>query len=330
MEKYKEDIAATRIGCLGSSDGRMLSQIATLGCVPKSAYKRLAVVKGLIPQTEIPKTDAIKAGDDLEMIIYNYLKSTDSRYESNPLWISDKYSKKNVKLISHPDLVLVDEKEKVINIYEVKTTKYNVEATRQTYKPQLYIHYIIGKEKAVQRGREWSIRLFLVHYSTEGLDLSNGVPFDISRLTIKRVKFSSSFFDVDKAMTIVDSFLDTFTEYYDGDEIDSVYLPEKVKQEFNTITNVLAEIKEREAKVEEFKKMLCDFMQEKGVKSIKNDAWAITLVQPSESVSVDYKAIFANEIEAKKPRVANKLKKQYQKTTQKRAYVTIKIKDNNE
>ena len=70
-------------------------------------------------------------------------------------------------------------------------------------------------------------------------------------------------------------------------------------------------------------------MQEKGVKSIKNDAWAITLVQASESVSVDYKAIFANEIEAKRPRVANKLKKQYQKTTKKRAYVTIKIKDNN-
>ena len=67
----------------------------------------------------------------------------------------------------------------------------------------------------------------------------------------------------------------------------------------------------------------------KGIKGIKTDAWAITLVNESESVSVDYKAIFANEIEAKKPRIANKLKKQYKKVTKKKAYCMIKVRDNN-
>ena len=42
MENYKEEIANTRKGCLGSSDGKTLAQIATLGIVPKSAYKRMA------------------------------------------------------------------------------------------------------------------------------------------------------------------------------------------------------------------------------------------------------------------------------------------------
>jgi hypothetical protein len=70
-------------------------------------------------------------------------------------------------------------------------------------------------------------------------------------------------------------------------------------------------------------------MQEKGMKAIKTDAWAITLVNESESVSVDYKAIFANEIEAKKPRIANKLKKQYRKVSQKNAYIKISIRENN-
>jgi hypothetical protein len=70
-------------------------------------------------------------------------------------------------------------------------------------------------------------------------------------------------------------------------------------------------------------------MQEKGIKGIKTDAWAITLVNESESVSVDYKAIFANEIEAKKPRVANKLRKQYKKVTKRKSYITIKVRDKN-
>ena len=106
-------------------------------------------------------------------------------------------------------------------------------------------------------------------------------------------------------------------------------MPEKVKTEFDQVTTFLTEIKEREKKVEDFKKKLCSFMQEKGIKGIKTDAWAITLVNESESVSVDYKAIFANEIEAKKPRIANKLKKQYKKVTKKKAYCMIKVRDNN-
>jgi hypothetical protein len=140
-------------------------------------------------------------------------------------------------------------------------------------------------------------------------------------------KLSKSY-HLSEAMDIIDNFLETFTEFYE-DEVDGNLLPEKVKTEFDQITTFLTEIKEREKKVEDFKKKLCSFMQEKGVKAIKTDAWAITLVNESESVSVDYKAIFANEIEAKKPRIANKLKKQYKKVTKKKAYVMIKTKDNN-
>ena len=120
VKDYKNEIAATRVGCIGSSDGKMLSQIAALGTIPKSAYKRLAVVKGLIPQVEIPKNSAIQAGDDLEMIVYSHLKAQDPRYESNPLWVSEKYSTKNCKLISHPDLVLQDDASKVLNVYDYK------------------------------------------------------------------------------------------------------------------------------------------------------------------------------------------------------------------
>ena len=323
---YKEEIAKTRLGCLGSSDARMLAQIASLGMIPNSAFKRLAVCKGLIPQVEIPKNDAIQAGDDIEMMVYEHLKSQDKRYESNPLWESERYSRKNVRLISHPDIVLKDDEKKTLYIYEVKATRFSVEETRATYKGQLFVHFLLGKEKAKSLGKDWKVKVFLVHYSTDGLDLSGGVVFDPSRLTVKPVGFNAPMFDIAKAMDIVDVFLEDFTEYYDGDEISSEYLPEKVKQEFNTITNVLKEIKEREVKVDEFKQRLCQFMQEKGIKSVKNDAWNITLVNATESVSFDTKAFISDMIK-KHPRKAKKLLKTFEKRTKRNAYVTIKLKD---
>lgn len=322
---YKNEIQQTRKGCLGSSDGKTLLQIASLGEVPKSAYKRMAVVNGLIPQVEIPRNDAIQAGDDLEMIVFNHLKSQDECYESNPLWISKRYSKKNVKLISHPDLVLVDEENKVINVYEVKTTKFDVETTRQTYKAQLFIHNVIAKEKAIERGRDWNVRLFLVHYNTNGLDLSQGIDFDTERLTIRRVKFSTPFFDIDKAMTIVDGFLETFTEYYEGDEIDANLLPTQIKAQFDCVASMLSEIKEREKKVDDFKKRLYDFMLEKNIKSIKNEAFSITRVDATTSKTFDAKR-YVEDLKKEHPRKAMKIISQYTKESKKNGYVTIKVK----
>ena len=325
MEDYKNEIQKTRVGCLGSSDARILAQIASLESVPKSAYKRLAVVKGLIPHTEIPKTAAIKAGDDMEMLIYNHMKAQDPRYESNPLWVSKKYSKSNVKLISHPDLVLIDGGTKTINVYEVKTTKYNVDATRKTYIDQLYVHNVIGKEKAAEFGSDWNVRVFLVHYDTDGLDLTQGVEFDETRLSVNRIRFSSACFDVDKAMTIVNDFLETFTEYYDGEEIDANLLPSTVKTQFDDVAAMLVEIKERETKVEEFKKRLYDFMVEKNIKSIKNEVFTISAVAPTVSKSFDAKR-YVEDLTKKYPRKSKKIIAEYTKETKRKGYAVIKIK----
>lgn len=330
MENYKEDIRNTRCGALGSSDGKLILQVAESGVIPKSAYKRLAVCKGLIEQEGIPYTAAVRAGDELEMLVFEHLKANDDRYQSNPCWVSKKYSRKNVNLLTHPDIVLQDDENKILNVYEVKCTKFTFEQTRDTYKAQLIIHWVIANEIAKELGG-YKVRLSLVHYSTEGMNLENGFEFDPSRLTAKTLrsmeKLSKSY-RIGEAMDIIDNFLETFDSYYE-EEVDGNLLPEKVKNEFDQVTTFLTEIKEREKKVEDFKKKLCSFMQEKGVKAIKTDAWAITLVNESESVSVDYKAIFTNEIEAKKPRIANKLKKQYKKVTKKKAYVMIRTQDDN-
>ena len=160
---YKNEIRSSRCGALGSSDGKLILQVAESGVIPKSAYKRLAVCKGLIEQEDIPYTAAVRAGDELEMRVFEHLKANDDRYQSNPCWVSKKYSRKNVKLLTHPDIVLQDDENKVLNVYEVKCTKFTFEQTRDTYKAQLVIDWVIANEIAKELGG-YKVRLSLVHY----------------------------------------------------------------------------------------------------------------------------------------------------------------------
>ena len=131
--------------------------------------------------------------------------------------------------------------------------------------------------------------------------------------------------DYGEAMDIVNDFLESFDSYYEGDEIESEYLPEKVKQDFDTITTILAEIKEREAKVEEFKTRLYEFMLSHDIKSIKNEAWGITRVDASESHTFDYKR-FLDEYAAKHPRAYKKLVSGFEKVVKRKGSVQIRIK----
>ena len=326
---YKQDIVQTRVGHLGGSDAKMIQSVAEAGKIPQSAMKRLAVCKGLAEQPQFTNP-AIEFGNYVESMVFESLHSQDERWQSNPCLVSGKYSRKNVEVIDHVDFLLVDDKNRMITIAECKATHSTFEQTRDEYKWQLAHHWILGQEVAKTRGN-YKVRLLLCHYYTDGIDLTQPFEFDPSRLTVKQLRNMeklSKAYHIAEAMDIIDNFLETFTEYYE-DEVDGNLLPEKVKTEFDQVTTFLTEIKEREKKVEDFKKKLTEFMVSKGIKGIKTDAWSITLVNESESVSVDYKAIFANEIEAKKPRIANKLKKQYKKVAKKKAYIMIKVQDNN-
>lgn len=327
QQDYKNEIRSSRCGALGSSDGKLILQVAESGVIPKSAYKRLAVCKGLVEQEDIPYTAAVRAGDELEMRVFEHLKANDDRYQSNPCWVSKKYSRKNVKLLTHPDIVLQDDENKVLNVYEVKCTKFTFEQTRDTYKAQLIIHWVIANEIAKELGG-YKVKLSLVHYSTEGMNLEEGFEFDPSRLTVKQlrnIEKEANTYRLSDAMDIVNDFLENFNEYYEGDEIESEYLPEKVKQEFDTITTILTEIKEREAKVEEFKARLYDFMLSHDIKSIKNENWGITRVDATESRQFDSKA-FLSDYATKHPRAYKKLVSGFEKVVKRKGSVQIRIK----
>jgi hypothetical protein len=323
---YKQDIIQTRTGNVGSSDARMLQQIAELGQVPKSAYKRMAVIKGLAENQDVT-TPAMRFGDYIENQVFANLKASDERWQSNPCIKSTKYSRPNIGCLTHVDFMLQDDKNKVLTIGECKATKLSFEQARNEYICQIRHHYLLAQEYARSLGY-YDVKILLCVYDANGVDYDEH-EFNPSRLTVKQLRNmekESCRYKLADAMDIVSSFLESFDSYYEGDEIDSVYLPEKVKHEFDAITNVLEEIKERKTKVEEFKARLFDFMSSHDIKSVKNDAWSITRVDPTESRQFDSKAFLA-DYATKHPRAYKKLVSGFEKVVERKGSVQIRLKD---
>ena len=327
MNEAKQEIIATRTGCLGGSDARLIQSIAEAGKIPQSAMKRLAICKGLAEQPQF-SNPAIEFGNYIESMVFESLHSQDARWQSNPYLVSGKYSRKNVDVIDHIDLYLQDDDKKVLTIGEVKATKGTYAQTYDEYRWQLMHHYLLGCERAKELGG-YKVKVMLCHYLTDGIDLTQPFEFDPSRLTVKTLrnmeKLSKSY-RIAEAMDLIDKFLEDFSEYYDGDEIPYELLPANVQGQFDDITTLLTEIKEREDKVAAFKDKLYSFLAEKNIKSIRNDAWSITRVDPTESKQFDSKR-YLEDFAAKHPRQFKKMRSEYEKTVRKKGFITIKIKE---
>ena len=330
MENYKDDIIATRTGCLGGSDAKLIQGIAIANKIPQSAMKRLAVCKGLAEQPQFTNP-AIEFGNYVESMVFESLHSQDERWQSNPCLVSGKYSRKNVDVIDHVDFFLQDDEKKVLVLGECKGTRLTYEQTYDEYKWQLLHHYLLGCERAKELGG-YKVKVMLCHYLTDGIDLTQPFEFDPSRLTVKTLrnmeKLSKSY-HLAEAMDIIDTFLENFNEYYEQEEVDANLLPANVQTQFSEVAQFLREIKEREEKVDAFKAKLYDFLLERGIKKVSCDNFSFTVVAPTQQISVDYKSLFSQEIEAKKPRVAKQLKEKYKKITNKKGYVVIKTGNNN-
>lgn len=322
---HKADVISTRVGCLGGSDAKMLAQIDSLGYVPTSAYKRLAVCKGLVVHESMTNR-AMEYGDFIEQKVFELIsKGDEEHYQSNPCWVSEKYSRNNVKCIDHVDVTCTDEESQTIYIWEVKASRYATNVVRQEYKAQLYHHTLFGREKCAALGRKWRCRVFLAHYNTDGVDLEQDFTFDKSRLKIQEVKFNNRLFDMEKAMDLVDKFLDDFDFYSESEIISAQYLPEKIQAQFSSIADVMREIKEKEERINDFKRKLYEFMLEKGIKSVSGEDYTFSVVMPSQTTSFDARAYLA-EMDEKHPRVAKKIREQFKKTTNKNGYLAIKVK----
>lgn len=316
---YKNDIINSRIGSLGSSDGKVLAAIAKNGCVQRGQVERLAIAKGLYERPNITNI-AMQYGDFIENMIYDSLVQVDERWESNKCFRSQKYGREGLGLLVHIDFSLFDEsRDKPLLLWvECKATTTDIEQTYKDYKEQLYIEYMLGKELAEQLGADF--KLELCHYDASVMfedESQLQFAFDPDKISRKKVVFKKPVFDISFGMDIASKYVSEMTEYK-REEIDWDYLPAEVQEQMKQVNNILVSIKEKQDSIEEFKSRFYDFLCKNEIKSVKTPYFTISRVD--ESVSIQFDKV---RFTAEHPELAAK----YQRAVKKKGYVLIKTKE---
>lgn len=316
---YKNDIINSRIGSLGSSDGKVLAAIAKNGCVQRGQVERLAIAKGLYERPNITNI-AMQYGDFIENMIYDSLVQVDERWESNKCFRSQKYGREGLGLLVHIDFSLFDDsRDKPLLLWvECKATTTDIEQTYKDYKEQLYIEYVLGKELAEQLGADF--KLELCHYDASVMfedESQLQFAFDPDKISRKKVIFKKPVFDIASGMDIAAKYMSEMTEYK-REEIDWDYLPAEVQEQMKQVNNILVSIKEKQDSIEEFKSRFYDFLCKNEIKSVKTPYFTISRVD--ESVSIQFDKV---RFTAEHPELAAK----YQRAVKKKGYVLIKTKE---
>jgi hypothetical protein len=316
---YKNDIINSRIGSLGSSDGKVLAAIAKNGCVQRGQVERLAIAKGLYERPNITNL-AMQYGDFIENMIYDSLVQVDERWESNKCFRSQKYGREGLGLLVHIDFSLFDDsRDKPLLLWvECKATTTDIEQTYKDYKEQLYVEYVLGKELAEQLGADF--KLELCHYDASVMfedEFQLQFAFDPDKISRKKVIFKKPVFDISSGMDIAAQYVSEMTEYK-REEIDWDYLPAEVQEQMKQVNNILVSIKEKQDSIEEFKSRFYDFLCKNEIKSVKTPYFTISRVD--ESVSIQFDKV---RFTAEHPELAAK----YQRAVKKKGYVLIKTKE---
>lgn len=316
---YKNDIINSRIGSLGSSDGKVLAAIAKNGCVQRAQVERLAIAKGLYERPNITNL-AMQYGDFIENMIYDSLVQVDERWESNKCFRSQKYGREGLGLLVHIDFSLFDEsRDKPLLLWvECKATTTDIEQTYKDYKEQLYVEYVLGKELAEQLGADF--KLELCHYDASVMfedEFQLQFAFDPDKISRKKVIFKKPVFDIASGMDIAAQYVSEMTEYK-REEIDWDYLPAEVQEQMKQVNNILVSIKEKQDSIDEFKSRFYDFLCKNEIKSVKTPYFTISRVD--ESVSIQFDKV---RFTAEHPELAAK----YQRAVKKKGYVLIKTKE---
>lgn len=316
---YKNDIINSRIGSLGSSDGKVLAAIAKNGCVQRGQVERLAIAKGLYERPNITNL-AMQYGDFIENMIYDSLVQVDERWESNKCFRSQKYGREGLGLLVHIDFSLFDDsRDKPLLLWvECKATTTDIEQTYKDYKEQLYVEYVLGKELAEQLGADF--KLELCHYDASVMfedESQLQFAFDPDKISRKKVIFKKPVFDIASGMDIAAQYVSEMTEYK-REEIDWDYLPAEVQEQMKQVNNILVSIKEKQDSIEEFKSRFYDFLCKNEIKSVKTPYFTISRVD--EAISMQFDKV---RFTAEHPELAAK----YQRAVKKKGYVLIKTKE---
>lgn len=300
QELHQQKIEQSRVGGFGGSDAKMFYKIGLngLSALSNTDKMRIRVAKGIDDYKPIMQTEAMQKGHDFEDWFAEEFEETLSEFErEHKVEPESLFSfALNFYVFAHADFYSVKSKGAV----ELKCVS-DVGKVQDDYMAQLQWYYMLGCNK-----------VGLIVCDSKFDDFDDGVqdPIEVEKNEnyIKTLLHGIKLLD--------DNWDDLDLKI--GDEWDESDLFPSEQREVQLMTSYLQQIKSMETQIEESKAKLLDMMTKSGVKSIKSDAYNITVVPPGTTSRFDKKKLLKDHPEINEA--------DYTATSERKAYLKITLK----
>lgn len=297
-QAHQQEIEQSRVGGFGGSDAKMFYKIGLngLSALSNTDKMRIRVAKGIDEYKPIMQTEAMQKGHDFEDWWEDWFGGAFRDFKREYRVEPDAKLAVNFDVFAHADFYGMKDKWAI----ELKCVS-NVDTVQDDYMAQLQWYFMLGCR---------AVGLVVCDSKAEnfddGLQDNTGVYADEYYIETLR-----------HGIKLLDDNWDAL-DLKIGDEWDESDLFPSEQREVQLMTSWLQQIKSMEAKIEESKAKLLDMMTKSGVKSIKSDAYNITVVPPGTTSRFDKKKLFKDHPEINEA--------DYTATSERKAYLKITLK----
>ena len=297
-QAHQQEIESSRVGGFGGSDAKMFYKIGLngLSALSNTDKLRIRVAKGIDDYKPIMQTEAMQKGHDFEDWFADWFGKDIRGFTREHRVEPDVKMARNFNVFAHADFYSIEDRRAI----ELKCVS-NIDTVQENYMAQLQWYYMLGGK-----------RVGLIVGDSKFDNFEDGLqdPIDI--------KPNQNYIEMLRhGIKLLDDNWDNL-DLKIGDEWDESDLFPSEQKEVQLMTSYLQQIKSMEAQIEESKAKLLEMMTKSGVKSIKSDAYNITVVPPGTTSRFDKKKLLKDHPEINEA--------DYTATSERKAYLKITLK----
>mgnify|MGYP000979473159 CR=1 FL=1 len=297
-ELHQQKIEKSRVGGFGGSDAKMFYKIGLngLSALSNTDKLRIRVAKGIDDYKPIMQTEAMQKGHDFEDWFAEEFSEamigTTREYRVEP----ESAFAINFNIFAHADFYDIKKKRAI----ELKCVS-DIGKVHDDYMAQLQWYFMLGCSM---------VGLIVCDSKVDNFGDGLQEPAEVEK--------SKHYIEVLRhGIKLLDDNWDDL-DLKIGDEWDESDLFPSEQREVQLMTSYLQQIKAMEEQIEESKAKLLDMMTKSGVKSIKSDAYNITVVPPGTTSRFDKKKLLSDHPEINEA--------DYTSTSERKAYLKITLK----
>ncbi len=297
-QAHQQEIEKSRVGGFGGSDAKMFYKIGLngLSALSNTDKLRIRVAKGIDEYKPIMQTEAMKKGHDFEDWWADWFGGAFRDFTREYRIEPDVKMARNFNVFAHADFYNIEDRRAI----ELKCVS-NVDTVQDDYMAQLQWYFMLGCSG-----------VGLIVCDSRFDDFDDGLQDPVG------VTPNENYIDTLKhGIKLLDDNWDNL-DLKIGDEWDESDLFPSEQKEVQLMTSYLQQIKAMEAQIEESKAKLLDMMIKSGVKSIKSDAYDITVVPPGTTSRFDKKKLLKDYPEINEA--------DYTTISERKAYLKITLK----